>query len=87
LVRDECRIGRLLPEFGQRTAKFIIHRDIESSQGELRQSRQHEAGTTDDEEARIRRLIAERCLQNLPAFEFALNTGLRAGEQFNLRLE
>jgi len=38
-----------------------------------------------DEETRLRAAILEKCPEHLPAFVFALNTGLRAGEQFNIK--
>lgn len=38
-----------------------------------------------EEESRIRKVMEKTCPQFRPAFDFALNTGLRAGEQFNLK--
>jgi integrase len=40
-----------------------------------------------EEETRIRKVMATKCPQYIPAFTLALNTGLRAGEQFNLKWE
>ena len=37
------------------------------------------------EEARLRGVIAADCPQHMPALDLALNTGMRAGEQFGLR--
>lgn len=39
------------------------------------------------EEMRLRQAIMEDCPQHLPAFEIAVNTGLRASEQFHLTWE
>src|SRR6185437_3015398 len=36
------------------------------------------------EEARLRAVIAADCPQHMPALDLALNTGMRAGEQFSL---
>ncbi|MCU1324252.1 MAG: integrase family protein [Acidobacteriaceae bacterium] len=38
-----------------------------------------------EEETRIRAVMAVRCPLNIPALDVALNTGMRAGEQFNLK--
>jgi integrase len=40
---------------------------------------------TDDEEKRIRSAILKICPKHLSAFEVAMNTGMRQGEQFTLR--
>lgn len=40
-----------------------------------------------EEETRIRAAIRAKCPEHLPVFVFALNTGLRAGEMFNVKWE